>query len=117
METHVKIIGWLFLVLNVLFLAVGLLFMFAMMGAGVASGEAQGAAAGLGLGAFFGVCFLILSLPGILGGWGLLQHKNWARILVIILAILNLPNIPIGTALGVYALVILFNKEAQQLFT
>jgi hypothetical protein len=63
------------------------------------------------------VCFF---LPGIIAyavaGFGLFKHKSWARILAIILAILNLILFPIGTALGIYTLVIMFNEETKALF-
>jgi hypothetical protein len=40
----------------------------------------------------------------------------WARILAIILGIVNLPLLPIGTAVGIYMLIIMFNQEAKALF-
>jgi fructose-specific phosphotransferase system IIC component len=49
------------------------------------------------------------------GVW-VLQYKNWARILAIILAILNLILFPIGTILGIYTLWVLFNDETKTLF-
>jgi hypothetical protein len=58
---------------------------------------------------------IILSVPGIVGGWGLLKYKSWARYLVMVLAILELFNIPIGTAIGVYSLWTLTQDEAEKL--
>jgi hypothetical protein len=49
-------------------------------------------------------------------GWGLLNFKPWARIAGIVMAALNLIQFPLGTAFGVYALVILFRKETEALF-
>jgi hypothetical protein len=69
---------------------------------------------------FFSFGSLCFFLPGvianILAGWGLLNYKNWARILVIILAVLNLLLFPIGTTIGIYALIIMFIKETEVLF-
>ena len=63
------------------------------------------------------LCFF---LPGIIvefvAGSYLLEFKAWARILAIILGIINLPFFPIGTALGIYTLVIMFNEETKALF-
>ncbi|MND03296.1 hypothetical protein D3C83_230510 [compost metagenome] len=59
----------------------------------------------------------ILAIPSIIAGWGLSQRKSWARILTIILAILSLPQIPVGTAIGIYALVILFNEESKRILS
>jgi hypothetical protein len=37
-----------------------------------------------------GVFLAMLALLGIIGGWGLLAQKDWARVLVIVLGILHL---------------------------
>lgn len=58
----------------------------------------------------------LLSAPGILAGAGLLGYKPWARILALVLGILNLPGFPLGTFLGVYSLVILLDDKASRLF-
>jgi len=59
---------------------------------------------------------IVLSVPGIVGGWGLLRYQPWARILVMILSILELLNIPIGTAVGVYSIWVLAQVETEKLF-
>jgi hypothetical protein len=58
----------------------------------------------------------VLSLPGIIGGIGLLREKEWARILVLILSGFNLFNVPIGTAVGIYSIYVLLQPETVQLF-
>jgi hypothetical protein len=57
----------------------------------------------------------VLALPEIIGGWGLLAQKQWARVLVIVLGILHLANFPFGTALGVYTLWVLLSNEQHLL--
>src|SRR5205823_11857801 len=47
---------------------------------------------------------LVLSLPGIVTGVGLLQRRPWARIAGIALSVLGLMAMPIGTIVGVYGL-------------
>lgn len=59
----------------------------------------------------------VLSVPSIIGGIGLLRGQEWARILVLILSVLNLFNIPIGTALGVYSIWVLMQQETVEMFT
>ena len=59
---------------------------------------------------------MVLSLPGIVGGIGLLKYQGWARILVLILSFLDLLNFPIGTAVGIYAIWVLFDKRTEKLF-
>jgi hypothetical protein len=58
----------------------------------------------------------VLSAPGIVGGIGLLKYKTWARYLVMIVGAFNLINIPIGTLVGIYTLVILLLDKTAQLF-
>ena len=60
--------------------------------------------------------FLILSIPGLVAGFGLFKRKEWARILALILSVLDLFNFPLGTAMGVYSIWALSNKEIVELF-
>jgi hypothetical protein len=60
---------------------------------------------------------IVVSLPGIIGGIGLLKHQSWARVLVLILGIINLFNFPIGSALGIYTIWALERDETIRLFT
>jgi hypothetical protein len=120
--THVKVLGWLFIVFGVFYvmLAFGSSMVLGMLASFVASQGEPDAAIGatvLGLtgGAFF-IFWLCVGIPGILAGWGLLNFKPWARILAIVLSAIRLINIPIGTVLGVYGLWVLFSKETEALF-
>lgn len=124
---HIKILGILNIALGALS-ALGGIVCFIIMG-GVAGalgasapynhdGDAAVAApivAGIGLViAIFLVC---LGLPSLLGGWGLLNYRPWARVLVIVLSVLHLLNIPFGTAVGVYGLWVLLGEEGQRAFS
>jgi hypothetical protein len=60
---------------------------------------------------------VLLSAPGLIGGIYLLKHRPWARILVLVLGFINLIEIPIGTALGIYTIWVLLKNETVQLFT
>jgi hypothetical protein len=59
---------------------------------------------------------MVLSLPGIVGGIGLLKYQGWARILVLIISFLDLLKFPIGTAVGIYSIWVLFDKRTEKLF-
>ena len=59
---------------------------------------------------------VLLSAPGIIGGMGLLKRQSWARILVLVLGVINLINIPFGTALGIYTIWALTHRETEELF-
>ena len=61
-------------------------------------------------------CFVPGIAADFVAGLGLLQYRSWARILAIILGIVNLILFPIGTAVGIYTLIIMFNEETKALF-
>jgi hypothetical protein len=124
MDTHVKVVGVLYLVLSVIGVLMALFIMLTLgSAAGIVSTAADPEDAAIAIpfigitGVALTVILLALSLPGIFAGWGLLNFKPWARILGIVLAILNLFNIPFGTVLGIYALWVLLNKDTERLFT
>ena len=122
MKDHVKILGILNIVWGGLICLLGVaLFLFVAGIAGIvgASGDhdGQNAAPWLAFAAVaVGVILVVLGIPGVIGGWGLMNYQGWARILVIILSILHLPSIPVGTAIGVYGLWVLFNDDTKRLF-
>lgn len=55
---------------------------------------------------------MVLAIPGL----GLLARKGWVRILAIVVAVLNLANVPIGTVVGLYVLWVLLQEEAGAYF-
>ena len=59
---------------------------------------------------------IVMAIPGLIGGMGLLKRKEWARILVLILGCFNLLAFPLGTALGIYTIWTLMQDEAIKLF-
>ncbi|MEE4116728.1 MAG: hypothetical protein V2I37_11195 [Marinilabiliaceae bacterium] len=62
------------------------------------------------------VLICVTSILGIIGGIGVLNYQNWARMLVIVLSALNCLNVPIGTAKGVYSIWALLQDETVDLF-
>lgn len=62
------------------------------------------------------VFFTVLAIPGIIGGIGLMKRKEWARILVMIISVLDLFNFPLGTAIGAYSIWALVQPEVVAKF-
>ena len=123
MQTHVKTLGILHIVFGAIGVCLGLGFLLLFGGiAGVVgmadhSGDALVAIPILGLiGTGIFVISLLLSLPGIIAGIGLVSMKPWARILTIVLSFFHILNIPFGTALGVYGMWVLFSPEVTAMF-
>jgi hypothetical protein len=117
MEGHVKAVA----VLWIIYGALGLLFTFFLFAAlfGISFIPDMGYDApvilrtvAVGLGMFFA----ILTLPELIAGFGLYNYREWGRILGLALAFLNLISFPLGTALSIYTLVILFHSDTVQLF-
>ncbi len=66
-------------------------------------------------GGFFGMLggfVLVMSILGIIAGWGLLERKPWARALAIVFGCLALFSFPLGTALGIYTLWVLASSDS-----
>ena len=59
---------------------------------------------------------LIVSLPAIAAGFGLMAYRPWARMLTVVLSLLHLFNFPFGSVLGVYGLWVLLSNETRVLF-
>lgn len=68
------------------------------------------------VGAFVFLVLVITSVPSIVAGIALLQFKEWARILALIVSALHLLNVPFGTALGIYGFWTLLSQESIALF-
>jgi hypothetical protein len=122
MDTHVKVLGVLQIALGALALFGAVVLTLVFVGGFSAvsvSGDPDAAMALPFIGitgiALVGV-LLLLSLPGIVTGIGLLRLRPWARIAAIVLSILGLMAIPFGTVIGVYGLWVLFSKDTERLF-
>ena len=49
-------------------------------------------------------------------GWGLLRRARWARVLALVLGAISLFSVPVGTALGIYALWALSRPDSRAQF-
>ena len=124
MAQHVKILGILHIVfgcMGVLAALVVLLIFGGIAGLVGASDHTPDRLVAIpilgGIGGIVFVIVMLISLPGLIGGIGLLQFKPWARILTLILSALDLLSIPFGTALGIYGFWVLLNRETEIIFS
>ena len=128
MQTHIKIIAWLHIALGGLItltcLGMGAFFLIigkAMQQGGSVAHQANSTIGTLSsfnmTGWIILATGLILGIPGIITGIGLLRLTVWGRVLGIVVSILNIIALnPLHLALGVYGLVILCSKETVPLF-
>lgn len=118
MHTHIKVLGWLHIVMSVLIILMGLAG-FALFGgiAGVIgmSDDTEGKLVAMpimgALAGFALIFMLVIAIPGLIVGWGLINYRSWSRILGIVLSALELLNVPFGTVLGIYGLWVLLNDQ------
>jgi zinc-ribbon domain len=61
-----------------------------------------------------GTVLVIGAAVGLLTGTGLLQRQAWARVPAIVLAFINLVDMPFGTALGIYTLWVLLPAKSEE---
>jgi hypothetical protein len=116
MDKHVTILGILYIALGVLGILAAIIVFLAIAGGGLISGDEEAIVITSIVGSAIALFLVVISVPGIIGGVGLLKKQSWARILVLILGILNLLNIPFGTVLGIYTLWALLKPEAEEVF-
>jgi hypothetical protein len=116
LDKHVKILGWLHLVMSCFFLLVGVVVVAFLLFGGILSNDPEALGIMTVVAVFVGGLLLVLGLPGIAAGFGLLKRKNWGRILAIIVGLLSIANFPLGTALGVYTTYILLQDTAPAYF-
>jgi hypothetical protein len=122
MQVHVRVLGAIYIAFAAMGLLLAAILLIGTGGAvGIvgASGDPDAAIAipiiGIAGTALVAV-ILLLCLPGLAAGAGLLYFKPWARVLGIVIAAINLLGFPWFTILGVYALWVLLSKDSEQLF-
>jgi hypothetical protein len=116
-QQHITILGWLYIVGYAFFLLIGIFIFVLLTSIGAVTGDQQAMVVLSIVGTAVGGLLVVLAIPGIVAGVGLLARKSWARYLAIVVAILGLVNFPIGTLVGVYALWILLQESALHYFS
>lgn len=123
MTSHVKALGILHIVLGCCGVLAGFAALALLTGLAGVIGMADVSEDALiavpilgGLGVLAFTIITVISLPGIIAGFGLLSFRPWARTLTIVLCAVHILNFPLGTALGVYGLWVLLKPETEALF-
>ena len=124
MATHVKVLGAIYVAVGALGIVTALIATIVFGGAaGLVGTAAAGEDAAVAVpairlvGAVVLIIALVLSVPSVVIGWGLLRFRAWARIAGIVLSLAAVVVIPIGTVVGAYGLWVLFSPTTESLFT
>lgn len=120
LHTHVQILGWLRIAGAALMLVIGIFLLILLAGLGVFSSAAAGEATPFWVltlvALFVGGLMVLLALPSLLAGIGLLRRKEWGRILALIVGVFDLFNFPIGTLIAAYSFYVLLQNSATSYF-
>ncbi len=118
MNTHVRVISVIDIVLGSVTVLAGVALLIAFLTGAAALSQTSAVTSGVLMGAtLFGSTFLIaLGVLGIVVGIKLVELVSWARIAQIIFGVLQLFNFPLGTAFGVYSLWAMLSDEGRELF-
>ena len=123
MATHVRILAWL----NIALGTMGILAALAVFAGGqiipAILAQAGGHDATIPVAVIQMIItvvvsiIFVMSLPCLVLGFGLHNFRPWARILGLVLAAVNLLNVPFGTAISLYGFWVLLKPETEALFT
>lgn len=116
MEKHLTILSVGLIALGVVGIGAAIVVFVVIAGGGLISGDGTAMMITASVATALAVFLAVVSLPSVIAGIGLMQRANWARVLTLIIAAMNLLNIPVGTALGVYAFWVLLNDKVTPLF-
>ena len=123
MEGHVKALGILHIAFGVLGVMGALVVLLIFGGAAAVVGmtaperDAEIAVPIIGIaGGAIAFLVFVVSVPGIVVGVGLYGLRPWARVLGIIISALDILQVPIGTAIGIYGLWVLLHNQTEPLF-
>jgi len=116
MRSHIKIVA----IVNILYSALGLLSAAAVLMGGIFGGIFSGGLVGFVAGTVAGLVGALvlgaISLFGLIAGFGLLNHQQWARYVIVAVSAFRLFKWPVGTIFGAYSLWVLLNDETQREF-
>ena len=117
MEKHINIVAALQIGLSIFNLLIAFLIFTVLKLVGGFVDDANGATILSLIADILAIVFIIISVPGILAGMGLYKRKEWARILSLVLSVIEIFSFPFGTAIGIYSIWALIQPETIAEFT
>ncbi len=117
MRQHIDTVAWLHIAFGALGVLAALAVGGVVGGAALFADDAQTTGIMVLLAGFIAVVMGLLSVPALVGGWGLLKRRPWARMLVLIVSFLNLLNFPLGTLVGGYSIWVLMSDESRHILS
>lgn len=116
MEKHINVVAALQIGLSIFNLFIAFLIFTVLKLVGGFVDEPEGGMVLSIIADVLAIVFIVISVPGILAGLGLYKRKEWARILTLILSIIEIFSFPFGTAIGIYSIWALIQPETVSAF-
>jgi len=116
MEKHITLLGVFHIVYHALGLVIGILIISLLGWVVHFVGEPEVSSILGMVMTILGFFLIIIAVPGIIAGVGLIKQRPWGRILALVVGIIDLLDIPLGTALGVYTIWVLMSDDSVPLF-
>jgi len=117
MEKHINVVAALQIGLSIFNLLIAFLIFTVLKLVGGFVDDANGATVLSIIADVLAIVFIIISVPGIFAGIGLYNRKEWARILTLILSVIEIFSFPFGTAIGIYSIWALIQPETIASFS
>jgi hypothetical protein len=112
MKNHQKILGVLYLAFGLLGAVIAVLLFTVKTGRLLLPAKMSMFANAYGYASVIAWLFALIAMPALITGIALFKRLLWARMSALVLGFLSLFIIPLGTALGIYAIWVLVNNEA-----
>ncbi|QJR36995.1 hypothetical protein [Gemmatimonas groenlandica] len=116
MRTHIKVVG----IVNLIYSAIGILAAAGVLLGGIFSSLATLNPIVLVVGtvtsALIAIVIGAISVFGLIAGFALLNHQQWARYVILFVSALRLFRWPWGTLFGGYSIWVLMHDETRQIF-
>jgi hypothetical protein len=117
MEKHINVVAALQIGLSIFCLLIAFLIFTVLKLVGGFVDDANGATILSLIADVIAIVFIAVSIPGILAGMGLYKRKEWARLLTLVLSVIEIFNFPFGTAIGIYSIWALIQPETIAAFS
>jgi hypothetical protein len=125
MESHLRFLGILYILVGIIggiFALLVLIFMGGYSGIGLWAERSDLVSGPMVqvmrfFGMFLTTLMLVLSVPSVMAGMGILKYRTWARPLAMVVSVLQLANIPLGTIISLYSFWVLMSPESEPLFS
>lgn len=117
MEKHINVVAALQIGLSIFGLLVALLIYSVLKLVGGFVEEPEGTMVLNIIANVIAIIFTVIAVPGIIAGLGLYKRHEWARILTLILSVIEIFNFPFGTAIGIYSIWALIQPETVAAFS